>query len=454
MKFQNISINRRTFLKSGGASLALSVIGPYALDITLKTVPWRVALIGCGWCGTSDLLRMIQVANIQVVGLCDADRHQVEKTALKVMSAQELKQPPPIYRNYQRLLTQESPEIVIVATPDHWHALQTIDALKSGAHVYLQKPVSHDILEGEAMLSVARRYNRIVQVGLQGRNTPHLIDAKKRIIDEGLLGRISHVEMCCYYHMRANATPPVQRIPEFFDYEFWTGPAPYRPFDRMPHRGWWRAFMQYSNGIIGDMGVPMLDTVRWLLGLEWPEKIYSTGGIFVQKESKANTPDTQTAIFKFGEIECVWRHRSWGLAPDPEYPWGFFIYGEKGILKGSVFKYEFVPYDNSESLTMDALIEKDEFPEDLVDPEIELHAAPATRRHMLDFLKCIETKSLPEASLLEGHISTASCLLANLSIMSESALSYDPKLKFIEGNEDADQLIQSTYREPWIHPYS
>src|SRR5699024_11255495 len=118
---------------------------------------------------------------------------------------------------------------------------------------------------------------------------PHLIEAKEKIVEAGLLGKIAQVEMCCYYHMRANGNPSVEPVPEFFNYDLWTGPAPLRPYDRLPHRGWWRTFMEYSNGIIGDMGVHMFDVVRWMLDLGWPGRIFSGGGILLQKEDRNST---------------------------------------------------------------------------------------------------------------------------------------------------------------------
>ena len=178
-----------------------------------------------------------------------------------------------------------------------------IAAIEAGADVYVQKPISVDVLEGEAMVAAARKHSRVVQVGTQRKSTPHLIDAKKQVVDAGLLGKIGHVDMCCYFHMRANGNPPVEPVPDFLDYEMWTGPAPLRPYDGLPHKRWWRTFMEYGNGIMGDMCVHMLDTARWMLGLGWPKRITSTGGIFVQKEGKSNITDTQTATFEYDELQ-------------------------------------------------------------------------------------------------------------------------------------------------------
>ena len=126
-------INRRKFLQGAGASLAFSLLGPYALDITQRSKPWRTALIGTGWYGTSDLLRLIQIANVEVVGLCDVDQHQLDNAAKLVTERQNLTKAPPLYKDYKKLLEQQNPEIILIGTPDHWHALQAIDALNSGA---------------------------------------------------------------------------------------------------------------------------------------------------------------------------------------------------------------------------------------------------------------------------------------------------------------------------------
>jgi predicted dehydrogenase len=341
----------------------------------------------------------------------------------------------------------------LIGTPDHWHALQTIEAVKSGAHVYVQKPISVDVLEGEAMVAAARKYNKVVQVGTQRKSTPHLIEAKKNIVDAGLLGKIKHVEMCCYFPMRNNTNPPREPIPDFLDYEMWTGPAPLRPYDGIPHIRWWRAFMEYGNGITGDMCVHMYDTVRWMLKLGWPNKVSSEGGIYVNKEAKSNISDTQTAVFEHDELNCVWTHRSWGTPNNPDYAWSFTLYGDKGTLWASTMKYDFIPVDpKGEKLHMDVVYEKEKYPEDLTEERIELNAAPATRLHMLDFLKAIDNKTLPVADIEQGHISTAACILANMSMKLGRPLSYDPKTKTIKGDPEATALLSRKYRAPWVHP--
>lgn len=449
---QNFNINRRRFIKGATAAFALSSLGANALDMVNLQKTWKVGLIGTGWYGKSDLFRLIQVAPVDVVALCDVDKNMLTAAGNLVSKRQKSGKVPKLYGDYRKLLSENQLDLVLIGTPDHWHALQTIDAVKAGAHVYVQKPISVDIVEGEAMVAAARKYNKVVQVGTQRKSTPHLIDAKKNIVEAGLLGNIRHVEMCCYFPMRNNGNPPVEPVPSFLDYEMWTGPAPLRPYDGLPHIRWWRTFMEYGNGIMGDMCVHMLDTVRWMLQLGWPNRISSQGGIYVQREGKSNIADTQSAVFEYDNLNCVWQHRSWGTPADPEYPWSFKLYGDKGTLAGSTMKYDFTPVGDGKKIHQDVLYEKEKYPEDVTEERIELNAAPATRLHMLDFLKAIEQKSRPVADIEEGHISTASCILANLSMQLGRPLVYDPATKTVKGDQEATALLQRKYRQPWIHP--
>jgi predicted dehydrogenase len=446
-------MNRRDVLKTGGVGVA-SLLAGYHIATADESKPFRVGLIGCGWYGKSDLFRLIQVAPVEVLALCDPDKHMLAGAAKMVAERQKSKKEPKTFTDYRKMLKAQELDIVLIGTPDHWHALSMIAAVEAGADVYVQKPISVDVLEGEAMVAAARKHKKVVQVGTQRKSTPHLIDAKKNVVEAGLLGKVGHVEVCCYFPMRANGNPPPSKVPEWFDYEMWTGPAPLRPYDMLPHLRWWRTFMEYGNGIVGDMCVHMLDTVRWMLGLGWPKKIYSTGGIFVQKGGKSNISDTQAATFEYDNLKVVWQHRTWGTPPDPDYPWALFLYGDKGTLKASTMRYDFIPTDKDKGkpIHKDCVFEKKEYPEDVTEPAIELNAAPATRLHMKDFLAAIKSRGKPVADIEEGHISTAACILANLSMKLGRPLSYDPSRRQVPGDAEATKLLRRPYRGEWKHP--
>ena len=441
-------MDRRSFLQAGAAGVALSAVGPTFAD----TKPPRVGLIGCGWYGKCDLLRLIQTTPIEVVSLCDVDKKMLAEAADIVAGRQESKKKPRTFGDYRALLKEKDLDIVLIATPDHWHALPMIAACEAGADVYVQKPISVDIVEGQAMVAAARKHRRVVQVGTQRRGTPHLIEARDTIIKEGKLGKIGLAEVYCYYHMRSRENPPDTDPPEYLDYEMWTGPAPMRRYNKLVHPRSWRAFMEYGNGIMGDMCIHMLDMVRWMLSLGWPKRVSSSGGILVDKNSKANIADTQEATFEFPEFPVVWQHRTWGSSPDPKYPWGATIYGDKGTLKLSVNSYDFTPLGAGTPVHRECVMELDKYPEDRTEKDLERHVAPAIRVHMRDFLKAIETRGKPAADIEEGHISTASCILANLSMKLGRTLTWDAEKGEIKGDAEANRLLRRPYRKPWVHP--
>jgi predicted dehydrogenase len=448
-------INRRSFLQTSASVAALAALpslGADALEI-VNGKTRRVGLIGAGWYGPSDLWRLIQVAPTEVVAICDPDQNMLRSAVEIASQRQKSHNKPRTYNDYREMLKEHEFDIVLIGSPDHWHALQAIAAIEAGADVYLQKPISVDVLEGEAILAAARNHKRVVQIGTQRKSTPHLIDVKKQVVDAGLLGKIGHVEMCCYFHMRANGNPPVEPVPDFLDYEMWTGPAPLRPYDGIPHRRWWRTFKEYGNGIVGDMCVHMLDTVRWMLDLRWPNRITSSGGIYVQTDGKSNISDTQTATFEYDDFNAVWHHRTWGAPADPDYPWALFIYGDKGTLKASTMQADFIPQDDSaKPIHFECLFEREKYPEDVTEKDIELNAAPATRRHMLDFLAAIDQRSRPVADVEDGHISTASCILANMAMQLGRPIAYDPIRREVPGDSEATNLLRREYRAPWIRP--
>ena len=442
-------MNRRKFLMAGSAGLAFSRTAHAAEFADQKP---RVGLIGCGWYGKSDLFRLIQVAPVEVVSLCDVDRKMLGEAAEMVAQRQASKKKPRTYGDYREMLKEKDLDIVLVGTPDHWHALPTIAAVQAGADVYVQKPISVDVVEGEAMVAAARKHKRVVQVGTQRRSTPHLVEARDTIVKTGKLGKVGLVEVYCYYHMRARENPPDTRPPEHLDYEMWTGPAPMRPYNPLVHPRGWRAFMEYGNGIVGDMCIHMLDLVRWTLDLGWPTRVSSSGGILVDKGSKANISDTQSATFDFGDVRMVWQHRTWGPPNDPQYPWGATLYGDKGTLKLSVNGYDFTPLGSGAPVHRDVVLELEQYPEDKTERDLEQHVAPANRRHMQDFLRARATRGRPVADIEEGHASTTSCILANLSMQLGRTLEWDRDRGHVLDDPEANRLLRRPYRRPWTHP--
>ncbi|MGI6456544.1 MAG: Gfo/Idh/MocA family protein [bacterium] len=445
-------MDRRKFIQTSALGFALSATGAYAQEpVEQKTR--RVGLIGTGWYGKSALLRLIQVAPVEVVALCDVDRKMLEEAVEIVASRQKSGKKPKMYHDYREMLKQEQFDIVQVSTPDHWHALPMIEAVKAGADVYVEKPISVDVVEGQAMLAAARKYNRVVQVGTQRRSTPHLVEARDKIIREGKLGKIGLVEIYCYYHMRNRSKPTTIPVPEHFDYEFWAGPAPKIPYNPVVHPRGWRAFMEYGNGIVGDMCIHMYDMVRWMLDLGFPQRISSSGGIQINPDSISNISDTQTATFDHGDLQVVWQHRTWGSSPDPKYPWGATIYGDRGTLKAGVMGYDFIPQGDGEPIHQDVQYKNEwaQYPEDENEKDLERHVAPALRHHMLNFLHAIDNRTKPVADIEQAYISSASCILANIAMQTGKTITWDEE-KGQSTDAEVNQLLRRPYREPWKHP--
>ena len=442
-------MKRRDFLWSGGtAALGVASLGRHGAAFADSRL--RVGLVGCGWYGKSALFRLVQVAPVEIVSLCDVDRAMLDGAVQMAAARQVSKAQPRAYRDYRQMLAERDLDLVIVSTPDHWHALPMIEAVKSGCDVYVEKPISVDVVEGQAMLAAARKHGRVVQVGTQRRSTPHLVEAREEILKAGKLGRIGQVEIYSYYPTRRGHPKPLAP-PATLDWDFWSGPAPLLPYNDVVHPRGWRSFMAYGNGMVGDLCIHMLDMVRWMLDLGMPKRISSAGGRIVDPGAGFDISDTQTATFDFGELQVIWNHRAWGQPPDKRFPWAATIHGDKGSLKAGVMGYEFLPVEGP-AVYREVRYELEEFPEDKTEKDLEKHVAPALRAHMKNLLACRATRERPVADIEEGYISSAACILANLSLRLGRTLEWDHARGQVLGDDEANRLLRRPYRAPWVHP--
>jgi predicted dehydrogenase len=442
-------MKRRQFLRTGG-SAALGLASLRHRGEAFAEERLRVGLIGCGWYGKSALFRLLQVAPVEVVSLCDVDRVMLGEAAQMVAARQRSKAVPRTYGDYRKMLAERDLDLAIVSTPDHWHALPMIEAVKAGTDVYVEKPISVDVVEGQAMLAAARRYGRVVQVGTQRRSTPHLVEARGEIVRSGRLGRVGQVEIYSYYGTR-RGSPKLVPPPATLDWDTWSGPAPLLPYNDVVHPRGWRSFMAYGNGMVGDLCIHMLDMVRWMLDLGMPRRISSAGGRLIDPGAGFDIADTQTATFDYGDLQVVWNHRAWGRPPDPRFPWAATLHGDKGSLKAGVMGYEFVPTEGA-PVSREVRYELDEFPEDRTEKDLEKHVAPALRAHLGNLLESIKTRERPVADIEEGYVSSAACILANLSMRLGRTLEWDHAKGEVARDDEANRLLRRSYRAPWVHP--
>ena len=448
-------MRRRDFLKLGGLGvMSAAAVGSFGYRGFADDVqkPLRVGLIGTGWYGKVDLFRLLQVAPVEVVSLCDVYQSRLEEAAEITAERQASKKKPRLYGDWRKMLAEKDLDAVLIGTPDHWHALPSIAAMEAGCDVWVQKPIGVDVAECRAMSAAAEKFGRVTQVGLQRRSTPHLVEMKKNLIESGAVGQIGQVDIYSYYGggdlFQESCAPP-----DGFDYEMWTGPAPMRPYYPVVSNGGWRSFMEYGNGTVGDMGVHMFDMTRWLLGLGWPKRISSTGGRYVYTKGIQNISDTQTVIFDYGNLEVCWNHRSWSGVPDARHPWGGYFYGTKGLLKASVFGYDFIPRDkNEQTISADVVYELDQFPIDRDEPRLEKHCSPAIRAQMKDFLDRIADRGTTVCPISEGAISTICCVLGNISMALGRTLEYDDATGQVKNDDEANRLLTRAYRGDWVHP--
>ena len=447
-------MNRRTFVSSLAAAGAAIATGSRLLATDAKPRP-KVGIIGCGWYAGVNLTALVRNVGIDVVSLCDVNEHSLAKTLQLVAQFQTAV--PRTFVDYREMLGAGAHDIVIIATPDHWHALPAIAAMKAGADVYLEKPVSVDVIEGEALVAAARKYGRVVQVNTQRRSNPLYLEARDKYLTSGRLGKIGLVETYSYLGSEGWSAGPVPDapVPGHLNYDLWTGPAPLLPFKAIMENRGWRAFMEFGNGPIGNLGVHMLDKVRWLLGLGWPASVHSTGGIYVEKASFSNLSDTQRSVFRYPGLDVSWEHRMWGASPIPARhwsdQWGARFIGKNGTLNMTMLEYVFTPAEGGpregvHMLSKTGNLENVDFSRDgqaYIETE---------NRHVLDFMRARATRGRPIADIEEGHISSACCELANLALQLGRLLAYDPKTRTIRGDAEATRLLARTYRAPWVHP--
>ncbi|MHB8735825.1 MAG: Gfo/Idh/MocA family protein [Terriglobales bacterium] len=429
-----MSVNRRDFVRGSMATgLALSSA---PLVLTQTNRKYRTALVGTGWWGMNILHEAIASGACKVVAMCDVDTAQLDPAVANV--TQLTGDQPKKYRDFRELLHREKPEIVIVATPDHWHPLITIAAVNAGAHVYVEKPISHTINEGRAMVKAARANDRIVQVGLHRRVSPHNISGMA-FLKAGKLGKIGMVRAFVHYPGGAGQVVPDSEAPAGLDWNMWCGPAPLRPYNKKIHPKGFRLFLDYANGQIGDWGVHWMDQILWWTEEKFPRKIFSSGHRYILNDN-TDAPDTQVATFEFESFTAQWEHRLYAGNEAEKTNLGAYFYGTEGTFHmGWLDGWTFYPWNKSQPIQhMDAQLHK---PDD-----------QNIRELFANFLDCIRSGQRPVNDIESGHRSTNMSLLAMLSMKVGRSVVWDGDREQIVGDPEANRLLQREYRGPWEYP--
>ncbi len=451
-----LELHRRSFLKrttqvsmalAAGAGVAAHPQRARAVSANDKIV---LAVIGLNGRGSSLAPDFAKRPDCEVAYLCDVDTNLFGSRSQAVEAAQG--RAPNTVQDMRRVLDDKAVDAIVVATPDHWHALATVWGCQAGKDVYVEKPASQTPWEGRKMVEAARRYERIVQLGTQNRSAPYNKSAKQ-YLESGKLGRIHLVRV---YNQKSwpNAKAlPDQPVPQGLDYDMWTGPAPESAYNTNYHRGW-NHFWRFSGGDIINDGVHQMDLARWLIGRDYPKTVYSTGGRF-DEEGIFETPDTQVAVYEYDGLLMTFEltlYTPYMLKSDPEmrnnpdlYPYWpqnacrIEIFGSDGMMyvarHGAGWQVYDRPKDRKPVLVAQ---EHGTFP----DPE-----------HKEDFCRAIRSRDLPSADIEEGHKSTLLCQYANISYrLGGEKLSIDPATETCIGNSKANAMLKREYRSPYVIP--
>ncbi|NQD70146.1 Gfo/Idh/MocA family oxidoreductase [Sphingobacterium shayense] len=297
-------MKRKEFIRNA-AVLAASGVFYKASALTNAKGPLRVGLIGVNGMGWADLKAILKVPNVECIALCDVDENVLDKriTELKEKNIKVTR-----YIDYKELLANKRIDAVIIGTPDHWHCLQMIDAVKAGKHVYVEKPIGNSIHECEAMVAAATKYNRIVQVGQWQRSQQHFKDAVD-FVHSGKLGKVRLVKAWAYQGwMKSIPVKPDTAVPAGVHYDKWLGPAQKRPFNPNRFHFEFRWFWDYAGGLMTDWGVHMLDYALLGMKVSDPKSVMAAGGKFAYPNDAAETPDTLTTVFEFDDFNIQWEH--------------------------------------------------------------------------------------------------------------------------------------------------
>ncbi len=428
--------SRREFLAAAAAAPAV-LRG--AAGRRLKT-----AVIGPGWWGRNIIKEALASGRSRVEALCDVDAHSLETAAAQVRDLAGER--PRTYPDFREMLDREKPRIVIIATPDHWHALATIAALKSGAHVFVEKPTGHTVKESSAMLRAARESGKVVQVGLHRRIGPHHVSALK-FLRGGGAGTIGMVRLFAHYGGGPERPTPNAQPPEGLNWDMYCGPAPLRPFSRAIHPGGWRQFLDFGNGQLGDWGVHWLDQVMAWTEEKWPKKIYSAGGrpvkgkpVLTEKEQTGDAPDHQVAVYEFESFTCVWEHRAFAGNQAEKHTIGAYFYGTKGTLHiGWRDGWTFYPSNpRRETVHEDAQLQEPD--------------GHNLKLLWADFMDAIDKGAAPAAGIERAHRSSVLPLLGMVSWRLGRSIAWDGEREEIPGDEAANALLRRPYRAPWVYP--
>lgn len=416
----------------------------------------RMGLIGCGGRGMFDAKLMRDAPNVEFVAVCDL--YPPRLTEAREWAGSSAK----AYSDFRRLLEQKDMDAVLIATPDHWHAIPTVLACQAGKDVYVEKPLSHNVREGRAMIEAARRHNRIVQVGTQQRSAPHYAEVA-RIIQSGELGRVHFVRIWNYVNMYPDGIGrvPDSAPPEGVDWDMYLGPAPYVPFNKNRFVGTFRWFWDYGGGLVTDFGIHRFDSMHQIMNVDAPMTVSASGGRYGLTDG-AETPDVVQVTYEYPgfvlsyEASMLNAHGAGGRTPGKKYyqargaddrPHGEAYHGTNGTLIVDRLGFEIYPELNNVS-GPGAAGRKSPAEGFRMRPK-KVSDDDATALHTQHFIECVRSRKKPAADVEVGHRSSIVSHLGNIAFRTGHKIRWDAAKEQILDDVEASRLLGRKARKPW-----
>lgn len=456
--------SRRRFLQQSGTAAAaaaalhsvhsmVSAARPLAANEELV-----VGLIGCGGMGRANLRDFLRVPGVKVGALCDVDSRHIEDAERDIANVRNRQNAQvekyTTHKDFRELLDKKDIDCVIVATPDHWHALATIYACMAGKDVYCEKPISHNIVEGRMMVNAVKRYKRVCQIGTQQRSGAHFQRAIE-LVQNGAIGEVymTRTWNLSNEHPDGIGNPPDGDPPPYVDYDMWLGPAPKRPFNPNRFHYTWRWFFDYAAGMVGDWNVHLQDIIHLAMGTFHPVAVHTSGGKFALRDNR-DTPDTMEVTYEFVRPDgkpfvqvytmrkyCV-NHSQWS----PGHAMQFL--GSDGVLNLNRGGFEIVPEVRRED---NKTVPRTE--------PIKSGGSDQHYPHVVNFIECVKSRAKPISDIESMHYTTAACHLANISLRVGRKIYWDHKTErcFKDPEHkvpdaEANRWLAREYRKPWELP--
>ncbi|MBW7996661.1 MAG: Gfo/Idh/MocA family oxidoreductase [Candidatus Glassbacteria bacterium] len=441
---QGKKISRRKAISSAAMAFAAAGVAPaVAVGAMGANDAINVGVIGTGKMGRSNMRAFAREDGVRIAAVCDVYRPNLQ---LALDDLKEAEKPAPReFADFRKLLEMKEIDIVIAATPDHWHPINTVMACRAGKDVYVEKPVSVVVEEGRIMTNVARETGRIVGVGTQQRSGEHFQKARE-IVRNGQLGRITKVTTWNYENeypegigYPADCDPPAD-----LDWDMWLGPAPKVPFNwnkfGVVDDGRWssfRWFWDYAGGMMTDWGTHLLDIVLWSMDVKGPKSVTAFGSKYGLLDNR-DTPDTMTAVWDFGKFLCTYENRKCNRHNMDGRGYGIIFHGSEASLFVDRSGYALEPESER------------------VGSETRPRMIPAKgagseqhQTHVKAYLDCVKTRKRFISDIEDGHLASVTPHLANVAMRLGRTLNYDPDKEQFIGDSEANAMLRRDYRAPW-----